>query len=32
MLERLLDGESQPRDIRLEPSLTVRGSTLSVAA
>jgi LacI family transcriptional regulator len=31
MLERLLDAESQPRDIRLEPSLTVRGSTVSVA-
>jgi len=32
MLERLQDGESQPRDIRLEPSLTVRDSTASVAA
>ena len=27
MLERLQDGESPPRQIRLEPSLTVRGST-----
>ena len=32
MLERLQDGDSQPRDIRLEPSLTVRGSTASIAA
>jgi LacI family transcriptional regulator, galactose operon repressor len=31
MLERLQDGESQPRDIRLEPSLTVRDSTASIA-
>jgi len=31
MLERLQDGESQPRDIRLEPSLTVRDSSASVA-
>jgi LacI family transcriptional regulator len=27
MLERLQDGESPPRDVRLEPTLTVRGST-----
>jgi LacI family transcriptional regulator len=27
MLERLQDGDSPPREIRLEPSLTVRGST-----
>jgi LacI family transcriptional regulator len=27
MLERLQDGDSPPRDIRLEPSLIVRGST-----
>jgi LacI family transcriptional regulator len=32
MLERLQDGDSQARDIRLEPSLTVRDSTASVAA
>jgi LacI family transcriptional regulator len=32
MLERLQDIESQPRDIRLEPSLTVRDSTASIAA
>ncbi len=32
MLERLQDGESQPRDIRLEPSLTVRESTASIGA
>jgi LacI family transcriptional regulator len=29
MLERLLGGESQPREIRLEPSLIVRASTAS---
>jgi LacI family transcriptional regulator len=27
MLERLQDGDSPPRDIRLEPSLIVRDST-----
>jgi DNA-binding LacI/PurR family transcriptional regulator len=27
MLERLQDGESPPREIRLEPSLVVRAST-----
>jgi LacI family transcriptional regulator len=32
MLERLQDGDSQPRDIRLEPSLTVRESTASIGA
>jgi LacI family transcriptional regulator len=32
MLERLQDGDSQPRDIRLEPSLVVRGSTGAPAA
>jgi LacI family transcriptional regulator len=32
MLERLQDGESQPRDIRLEPSLVVRDSTAPLVA
>jgi DNA-binding LacI/PurR family transcriptional regulator len=27
MLERLQDADSEPREIRLEPSLVVRGST-----
>jgi LacI family transcriptional regulator len=27
MLERLQDGDSEPRDVRLEPNLVVRGST-----
>jgi DNA-binding LacI/PurR family transcriptional regulator len=27
MLERLQDGDSAPRDVRLEPDLVVRGST-----
>jgi LacI family transcriptional regulator len=30
MLERLQDGDSDPRDVRLEPSLVVRGSTAGV--
>jgi DNA-binding LacI/PurR family transcriptional regulator len=29
MLENLLNGGAPPRDIRLEPSLVVRGSTVS---
>jgi len=32
MLERLQDGESAPREIRLEPSLIVRGSTAPLSA
>jgi LacI family transcriptional regulator len=32
MLERLQDGDSPPRDIRLEPSLIVRGSTAPSSA
>jgi LacI family transcriptional regulator, galactose operon repressor len=32
MLERLQDGDSPPRDIRLEPSLVVRGSTAPSSA
>ena len=31
MLERLQDGESPPRDVRLEPTLIVRGSTAPCA-
>ena len=30
MLERLQDGDSEPRDVRLEPNLVVRGSTAAV--
>jgi LacI family transcriptional regulator, galactose operon repressor len=32
MLERLQDGESGPRDIRLEPHLIVRGSSTAPRA
>jgi len=32
MLERLQDGDSESREVRLEPSLVVRGSTARVAA
>ena len=31
MLERLHDGDSPPREVRLEPSLVVRGSTAAAA-
>jgi LacI family transcriptional regulator, galactose operon repressor len=32
MLERLQDGDSAPRDVRLEPDLVVRGSTAAPRA